>query len=573
MGKYILNETPSGWKTITYTNSRDIRLHSAYDPAKEAGRAVSSFTIGRANFIIVCGLGLGYHIVALKNKFPDCRIIAVEKDREIVDILSKTYPGHLTGISIINSQNDIPGVFERIDLSPFKGVKAYYHRPSYLLETGFYDDVFTDINRFLSSKLADLLTRFEFEEKWIENIFRNIHKTFYNIPVINLFGRFKHCPGIIVSAGPSLKKNVDLLNRLRNRAVIIAVDTALKVLLKHNVMPHIVMTIDAQKHSLKHFLGIKKYPVLLADLVSYPRITEFYNEKIIFSTTSKYYSNPDGSSRREPTPVMDWIEDFIRPIGDIQSGGSVATSVFDLLLNLGCSSIILVGQDLAYTGREIHCTGTHHNEEWLTRISRFQNLENINQRVTRKRKIKYVLSYGGNGTVISDYVFDLYKSWFEDSVLKVKIPVINATGGGARINNTIEKSLETLIDELKPLKNTPDEILSRCLSPAKSDPDRLYEAIKKSAGEISRIIDMAGRELKETDNARRDKILKMIDDQELSKLYNPFLRKTSSYLSRHQDLDPVKASSIYLNDIASASKKLLKMLEITEKNLESLNKT
>ena len=117
---------------------------------------------------------------------------------------------------------------------------------------------------------------------------------------------------------------------------------------------------------------------------------------------------------------MDWVEAHAGPVGDIQSGGSVATSAFDLLLNLGCSPIILVGQDLAYTGREIHCSGTHHNDEWLPRYTRFYNLDTINQNVVRRRKIKYVPAYGGAGTVISDFVFDLYRGWFEDSARKVR---------------------------------------------------------------------------------------------------------------------------------------------------------
>ena len=175
-----------------------------------------------------------------------------------------------------------------------------------------------------------------------------------------------------------------------------------------------VMTLDAQKHSLRHFLGLKgPLPPLLADMVSFPHIARSYPGEKIFSTTSKYYTDARGGHKKESTPLMDWIEKFIPPIGDIQSGGSVATSAFDLLLNLGCDPIILVGQDLAYTGREIHCSGTHHNDEWAALYSRFVNLETINQRVVRKRKIKRVEAYGG-GLVISDFVFDLYRGWFED---------------------------------------------------------------------------------------------------------------------------------------------------------------
>ena len=206
------------------------------------------------------------------------------------------------------------------------------------------------------------------------------------------------------------------------------------------------MTLDSQKYSLKHFLGLMdSEAILLADIVSCPRLVESYKGKKLLSTTSKFYNDSEGNYKRETTPVWDWMESHTGPIGDIQSGGSVATSVFDLLLNLGCSSIILVGQDLAYTGREIHCTGTHHNDDWLPKTSRFSNLETINQNVIRKRKIKYIEAYKGKGTVISDFVLNIYRFWFKESAEKVNIPVINATEGGVRIDNTIEKTLQEVL--------------------------------------------------------------------------------------------------------------------------------
>ena len=70
---------------------------------------------------------------------------------------------------------------------------------------------------------------------------------------------------------------------------------------------------------------------------------------------------------------MKLFEDADIFLGDVQSGGSVATSGLDLLRGLGYDPIILIGQDRAYTGREIHSTGTHHNEKWLINLSRIIN--------------------------------------------------------------------------------------------------------------------------------------------------------------------------------------------------------
>ncbi len=571
MGAYTLKDTPSGFKTLIYSENGEIRIHSAHDPVKEAERSAGSFKKGRGNLIVVCGIGLGYHISALKKEFPECLFIAVEKDEEVINIVKKNYPENIAGVRIASSYNDISSIFEDIDISIIRGVSTFYHRPSYLLGREFYNDILNDIRDYITSKVSDLLTRFEFEQKWFENIFCNIHHVFTEAPVYSLFGKFRDYPGVIVSAGPSLRANVKNLSLLRDRALIVCVDTAFKVLLRHGISPHIVMTLDSQKHSIRHFMGVgDQSPVLLADVVSYPRILESYGGKKMMSTTAKFYAGADGRTRREATPLWDWLEETAGSIGDIQSGGSVATSVFDLLLNLGCSRIILLGQDLAYTGREIHCTGTHHNETWLPAASRFSSLETFNQNIIRKRKIKYVEAYGGRGTVISDFVFDLYKSWFADSARRVAIPVINATGGGARIKNTEEIPIERLAGELKRPGMSPGEIIDREFQNVKIRNHRpLIAELDRAAGGINSVKQLTGAELKR-ENPEEDIVFKAMEDNNVSRIILPFLRKTSVYLERHPDLDRKKAAMLLLNEIASASNKLLNLIDLSKKNLQNI---
>ncbi len=571
MATYKLTDTPSGYKTLLYIDSREVRLHSAYDPLKEAGRTVDSFQPGRSNLIIVAGLALGYHIKLLKEKYPGHLIIVIEQAKEVIDLVRKSFPDHLTNIPVISSLKDLPAIFETIDITTLRGASSYIHRPSYTLSKKFYDMILADIKKYISSKFSDLLTRFEFEENWIDHLFKNIHNLYLTTRVSALFGSFRNIPGIIVSAGPSLKKNISLLNHLKDKALIVCVDTALMVLQKNNITPHIVMTLDSQKHSVKHFHGLKNNDsILLADIVSCPRIIETYKGYKLISTTSKYYTNENGKTTRETTPVWDWIEQFTGPIGDIQSGGSVATSVFDLLLNLGCSRIILVGQDLAYTGREIHCTGTHHNNGWLPTLSRFINLETINQNVIRKRKIKYVDAYNGKDKVISDFVFDIYKYWFKDSSGKINIPVINATEGGARIENTKEISLKQIVSTLDSLNESPDEILrsvTRNSNNKVKNPEKLINGITKALSELSEL----NTKYRDNDgSSSSEEIIAHINNISISGLIKPFLRKTFIYLARNPDLSREKSSELLLNEIKASSGKIIKMLEECKQNLEKI---
>jgi len=570
MASYSVQETRSGHKTLVHHNNREVRLHSGYDPLKEAERAVSAFDKGRASIIVVSGVALGYHLPLIKIKYPSATVIALEHDREAADICSSTYPDHLKGIAVIPPGSAVENMFEEADMADFRGLAHYVHRPSYALYPDFYDSAFNDINRFFISKISDLLTRFEFEILWITNILKNMHHVFNSGHVERLFGKFKGYPGIIVSAGPSLRKNLHVLAELQDKAVLVCVDTAFRVLNRKGITPHLVMTLDAQKHSIKHFLGTKKpLPCLLADLVSYPSITRSYEGSKIFSTTSKFYSDTQGNTKRETTPLIDWIEQYVPPIGDIQSGGSVATSAFDLLLNLGCSPIILVGQDLAYTGREIHCSGTHHNDDWLTMINRCLNLDTINQKVVRKRKIKRVESVN-NETVISDFVFDLYKSWFEDSAAKVPVPVINATEGGARIRNTREEKLSDLASSLKTKKPAPGVIIDRnCRGGDHASTEKFTAALEQAIHHLNDIQSLSSEALRDASPRKADTALEKISKAGLVQAFNPFLKKTDMAIAR-QDIDPDRAAHMILSAIAAAAQKLTGLFEQCHRDMLNL---
>lgn len=554
--EYIVSDTKSGVKTLTKKingSDRDIKLHSAYDPVKESERTVDAFNAGKCSIIAVSGIALGYHLNALKTKFPGMLIIAIEKDPAVIKLCNEFNPTSLENTIIIQNESNLTDFFQTIDLSSFRGVAHYIHRPSYQINPDFYDLVLSNMKLNISSRVSDLLTRFEFEEKWIKNIFRNLKWLGRTPGVSSFFNRFTNYPGIIVSAGPSLRKDLENIKRLKDTSVIVCVDTAYKVLNKAGIEPHFVMTLDAQKYSFKHFTGIKpEKTVLVSDMVSCPDILEHFTGKKIISTTSKYYQDSTGSTLRETTPVMDWIEQHTESPGDIQSGGSVATSAFDLLLNMGCNPIILFGQDLAYTGREIHCSGTYHNDDWLPQITRLKNLDTINQNVIRKRKIKYVTRFQNNGKVISDFVFDLYKSWFEDSATRVSVKVINSNSGGARIENTQEIPADNLNPDK--LKETPESIILKTI--AESSPSDISMLLKKIAyinEQLIRIISISESERSVID--KYSDIDNLLNEHDINSLLKPFLRKAEFYTSRHL-LDNEKSQEMIYNEICIASRKL-----------------
>jgi hypothetical protein len=117
----------------------------------------------------------------------------------------------------------------------------------------------------------------------------------------------------------------------------------------------------------------------------------------------------------------------------LPTGGSVANSCFGLAEMLHCKRIILVGQDLAYTGDKTHSKVTVRG----AKETAVEDLEHV------------VMSVDINGDPIrSSREFTLYKEWFEDEIARhPDLHVIDATEGGVMIKGTTLMTLKDAIEQ------------------------------------------------------------------------------------------------------------------------------
>ena len=104
-------------------------------------------------------------------------------------------------------------------------------------------------------------------------------------------------PAIVVAAGPSLNKNIDELKRAKGKAFIIAVDTAIKPLLKKGIIPDMFAIVDGKKPiELVQNEEVKKIPLLTSisashDVLEYHTgMKFFYNEGDIY-INSMFFMN------------------------------------------------------------------------------------------------------------------------------------------------------------------------------------------------------------------------------------------------------------------------------------------
>ncbi len=232
----------------------------------------------------------------------------------------------------------------------------------------------------------------------------------------------KDVPAILVAAGPSLDLNIHELKKAKNKAFILAVDTALKPLLNAGIIPDAYVTIDPKKplNLVEHDM-VKKIP-LLAPVTANSNILKAQEQKIIF-----YF---DGYI----LPQIAYMS-VGKKLYSAQTGGSVACTGFSLLYKMGFDTIILVGQDLAYTNNKSHADGTFQAnmpKEDTSRMIRVKG--NYEEELPTLWNLK------------------IYLEWFVTYIKGIKehrstVRVINATAGGAYIEGTELMPLDRAIAE------------------------------------------------------------------------------------------------------------------------------
>ncbi|MBQ0042219.1 MAG: motility associated factor glycosyltransferase family protein, partial [Lachnospiraceae bacterium] len=216
-------------------------------------------------------------------------------------------------------------------------------------------------------------------------------------------------PVIIVSSGPSLTESIEDIRAAKGHALIVSADSAVSVLLKHDIIPDLYMCVDPKKHA-KHFEDdrVKDIPVICTIQAS-PASIQGNRAQVFCTDVDDVY-----------------IKAFCTLHGinltDICSGGSVANDIFSAMMAVGLRRIILVGQDLAYTGHKSHAEGSLRASWDLDLSFNAAEVEGLNGQM-----------------VASSQEFIQYRNWFERMISQYpQMNVINATAQGARIHGAVE---------------------------------------------------------------------------------------------------------------------------------------
>ena len=426
-----------------FKNGKSIFLHSAYDPEKEANALINEIkkeTEKDLDLVFIFGIGAGYLINALKKL--NINIAVIEPSIKFFNLLIdnfKLYKILEDNITFFIGGVDIEDIEKFISLTNTKKVKFFITRSYATLfneEALFYQSKVLSI---VDKKIININTISRFDKLWAYNIASNAAKISTYYGVNKFFDKYKNIPAIIVSAGPSLEKNIRKLKEIKNKALIIAVDTAIKPLFSHNISPHFIITIDPQKKNSKYFRNVNfKESVLIAESSVDKEAIDSFNGAIYFINSI--------------FPLAKYFMEELGDRGDITTGGSVSTAAYDFAIRIGANPIIMVGLDLSFPNYQTHIKGSYHEENFFTEIYKLDSYDSRIYKVLiagnlREEKNIY------NEKVWTDSRFDMYKNWYEEQCEKNnKIKFYNATEGGIIINGMENIKFEELIKKFNDIE-------------------------------------------------------------------------------------------------------------------------
>ncbi|AVQ47704.1 motility associated factor glycosyltransferase family protein [Clostridium botulinum] len=258
------------------------------------------------------------------------------------------------------------------------------------------------------------------KSNWI-NYVNNIDTIVNSIPINNIKNLYKDKSAIIVSAGPSLDKNINLLKEYRENFIIICGLRTLKPLLNIGVKPDFICVLDFGDKIYEIGQPFLQYDIPLVYHIAsnHNFIREYTGNKIFFNTYDI---------------EKNYLNNLInKKVDTIIQGGSVAHICMGLAKYLGCINIIFIGQDLAYTGERLHSDSS-------TLKTEGGNIGMYDDNI-------YVEDINGD-KIRTSFELDSYRRYIEFyiSILK-NINFINSTEGGANIKGTKVMTLKEALNE------------------------------------------------------------------------------------------------------------------------------
>ncbi|MCK5232869.1 MAG: motility associated factor glycosyltransferase family protein, partial [Desulfobulbaceae bacterium] len=409
-----------------------ISLHIPEDPQSEVAQFVGMVDENFSGVVTLTGMGLGYAPLALIQQRRNLRHLAIFEPSAGIFLQAM----HAQDLApLLSDPRTILGIGPELNvgavMSPaikalqLESIHNLQHLPSFSLNFAEYKQLHQAICDHCSSFNIEGNTLNFMGRDFLENRLRHLNSMHHNRFLAELAGKFKNIPAIIVSAGPSLDKNVHLLAQAKGKAVIIATDSALPAMVANEIMPDFLGTIDPLELIFEKVAGVASkvqgVSLLCMSWVSSKMAKLFPADQIFWGFGGK--------------PIEAWISHLFGNRMLTAGAGSVAHLNLISAIIMKCSPIVFIGQDLSFSPSKSHSNNTV-----------LQTNDLVSALLDNKDDIVWLDGIDG-GKVLSNRGMHGHKRFLEMVIKEEQGHYINATEGGCHIEGTEVMPLQHALNQ------------------------------------------------------------------------------------------------------------------------------
>lgn len=416
-------------------NGHMLPIHSKYNPVAEAERFIDSYTeqIKQADHIFFYGVGLGYHVKTIQQRYPEKIVSTYEPITSVFNSFMKH--SKQVGINISDIANHYVGESKDEILENLKNFRPYLAQKIAIVIHPVYEKIAQEsfqqfsvtFQQFIQDTRSNTLTNLAFNDRWVINMIMNTPYILTS-PCIQENNPFEDMPVILVAAGPSLQEELENLRTIKGKglAFIFAVGSANEVLIKHNILPDAVISYDPSIINYQVFLELAK--------------THIKNIPLIFGTTMGHETLPlflgpkvhMVMNRDKFTP---YLQD--KNFETVRDSNTISNVTLQLLAQINVKKLILVGQNFAYKKDNYYAKG----------IARYDDPKYTNSVLQRVEMNQMIYVEGVDGELVqTEQIYNQMRiemEWYIEQMSHLR--VINTTQGGAKIAGTVYQPLATAI--------------------------------------------------------------------------------------------------------------------------------
>jgi len=442
----VFIDTPDGVPSATLpAASGTVALASKRRPLAEAQTIADSIDLESHGGIVVLGFALGHHARAIAERVgtsgvtiiyePDIPLLRAVLER--IDHSEWIRAGAVCFLSDEHASGEMSAATRGLEAPLAIGIQLVEHAPSRQRlgdRLTAFAATFAEITSALRTQVVTTLMQSDIT---LRNLMLNAEAYLRWPGIADLKNAAAGRAAVVVSAGPSLERNLHRLANpaVRERVVVIAVQTVLRPMLARGIRPDFVTALDYHEISTRFYEGLTAADLEGITLVAEPKV----NPAVLDAFP--------GQIRLVRDEALEQLFGHTRSDDDhLTPGATVAHLAYYLARHLGCDPAILIGQDLGFTDGQYYASGAAIHDVWAPELSPFRTLEMFEWERVARGKTKLIQRQDHLGRPIyTDQQMATYLSQFEREFaadVEKGLTTIDATEGGVAKRGTTASPLE-----------------------------------------------------------------------------------------------------------------------------------